>query len=90
MKTAQNIHRLELILASPFWQNDARECVMERVTLKITGHKGAYYWRMDDADEGSYKKSAPHSFVSLDAAKDSLFSVLKEGLRRLRETSTQI
>ncbi len=80
MKTAQNIHRLELILASPFWQNDARECVMERVTLKITGH----------TDEGSYKKSAPHSFVSLDAAKDSLFSVLKEGLRRLRETSTQI
>lgn len=40
MSAAQEIRRLELILASPFWQDKNRRCVIENVTFKITGHRG--------------------------------------------------
>jgi hypothetical protein len=86
MSAAQNIHRLEQILASPFWQDDARRCVMEKTTLEITGRGSAYHWRMYDADEDSYAKSKV-PLASLQAAKADMLRALKEGLRRYQEQS---
>ncbi len=86
MNAEQNIRRLELILAAPFWQGDTGRCVMEKMTLEVTGSNGAYRWRMDDADDGTYANSNG-SFVSPRAAKADLFLALEEGLRRHRERS---
>jgi hypothetical protein len=83
MNTAENIRRLEVVLASPFWGDDVRHCIMEKITLTIKGVAGAYRWRLDDADDGSYVKYVG-SFPSVAAARDSLRGVLEEGLGRKR------
>jgi hypothetical protein len=83
MNTAQNIRRLELILASPFWRDNTRRYVAEKITLEITGQEGVYRWRLDDADDGgSYTKSSEPS-PSLGAAKENMRRVLEQGLRRM-------
>jgi hypothetical protein len=87
MNTAENIRRLELVLASPFWGGDARQCIMEKMTLKVMGHDGAYCWRLDDADDGSYAKD-DGPFPSVAAAKDSLRYVLEDGLRKQRGSAS--
>ena len=83
MNTAENIRRLEVVLASPFWGDDVRHCIMEKITLTIKGGAGAYRWVLDDAEDGSFVRYV-WSFPSVAAAKDHLRGVLEEELRLKR------
>jgi hypothetical protein len=90
MNTAQNIKRLERVLAASFWQDKSRRCVMDQITIEIAGRDGAYSWHMNDADDGSHG-GLPGPFRCLEDAKSSAFGALENGLRVERErfASTQ-
>ena len=81
------IQRLESILASSFWGEDKRQCVLEEVTFEITGHEGDYRWRFVDRRDGAYAKSTK-SLSSFQLAKDDMRKVLEAGLNRHREKSS--
>lgn len=57
---------------------------MDKLTMQITGHKGAYHWRFDDAEDGAYA-SSQESFAEVHDAKSAIHHVLEQGLHRHRE-----
>jgi hypothetical protein len=84
VNTEENIRRLELVLASSFWQDEAHRCAMEKQTIHVAGADDGYSWRIADADDSSFVKSYA-TVPSLHAAKSDVRRVLQHGLRRQRQ-----
>jgi hypothetical protein len=79
------IELLESILASAFWQDGSRRCVIGEITLEVTRERGSYRWRLNDRRNGSHVR-ANRPWNSLQAAKEDMRLAIEAGLARHRDT----